>query len=334
MMVGQYAGRKIMIDRWLTLALAAVALMAGGTAFAQNYPTKTIRIVVPFAPGGNVDINARAIAPGMSELLGQSVVVDNRGGAGGMIGAELVAKSAPDGYTLMMASNSVYSVAPSVYSKPLYHPIRDFTAISALTSVPFVLVIHPSVPAKTFREFVAIVKSQPGKMTLANAGFGTSNHLVGELMQIQLGTKMASIPYKGSGPALIDLLGGQVDAHVDQLTASMGHIKSGRIRALAVTTDKRSTQLPMVPTLAESGLKGFDATTATGLMAPAGTPKEIIERLSAAAIKVVNQPLVKSRFAELGADTIGSTPAEFAAYIKDDFAKWYKVVKDAGITVD
>lgn len=322
------------MERLTRFTLAAVVLLSSAVAFGQGYPSKTIRIVVPFAPGGNVDINARVIAPGLTELLGQSVVVENRGGAGGMIGAELVAKSPPDGYTLMMASNSVYSVAPSVYAKPLYHPIRDFTAISALTSVPFVLVIHPSVPAYNFRQFVAIVKSNPGKMTLANAGVGTSNHLVGELMQIQVGTKMPSIPYKGSGPALIDLLGGQVDAHVDQLTASIGYIKSGKIRALGVTTDKRSSQLPEVPTLAEGGLKGFDATTLTGLMAPVGTPKELIDRLHAAIVKAVNRPTVKARFAELGADTIGNSPVEFAAYVKDDFAKWYKVVKDANIKVD
>ena len=295
---------------------------------------KPIRIVVPFSPGGNVDINARAIAPGLREILGQSVIVDNRAGAGGMIGAEIVAKAPADGYTLLMASNSVYSVAPSVFSKPLYHPLRDFNAVSMLTSVPFVFVIHPSVPAKTFKEFVAIVKSNPRNMTLANAGVGTSNHLVGELIQMQVGTRMASIPYKGSGPALIDLLGGQVDSHVDQLTASMGYIKSGRIRALAVTTSKRSTLLPEVPTLAEAGLRGFDATTATGLLVPAGTPREVIERLNAAAVKTVNQPAVKARFAELGADTIGSSAAQFDAYIKEDFAKWFKIVKDAGIKAD
>jgi tripartite-type tricarboxylate transporter receptor subunit TctC len=318
----------------LLSAMLVAALLATPQAAAQSFPTKPVRIVVPFAPGGNVDINARAVAPGMREALGHTVIVDNRAGAGGMIGAEHVAKAAADGHTLLMASNSVYSVAPSVYSKPLYDPLRDFVAVSMLTSVPFVLVIHPSVPAKTFKEFVAIVKANPKKMTLANAGVGTSNHLVGELIQMQVGTRMPAIPYKGSGPALVDLMGGQVDAHVDQLTASMGHIRSGRIRAIAVTTNKRSAQLPDVPTLAEQGLKGFDATTATGLLAPANTPREIVERLNAAAVKAVQDTAVRTRFAELGAETIGSPASHFAAYIKEDFAKWAKVVKQSGIRAD
>jgi tripartite-type tricarboxylate transporter receptor subunit TctC len=319
------------MNQALKVALTTALMLLTGTTYAQTWPAKSIRVVVPFAPGGNVDINARAIAPGMTDLLGQSMVVDNRAGAGGMIGAEIVAKSPADGYTLGMFSNSVYSVAPNVFAKPLYNPIRDFTPIVALTSVPFVLVIHPSVPAKTLKEFVAIEKSRPGKMTLANAGVGTSNHLVGELIQLSTGTKMASIPYKGSGPALIDLLGGQVDSHVDQLTASIGYIKSGRIRAVGVTTDKRSSQLPDVPTLAEQGLKGFDATTITGLVAPAGTPKDIVDRLNAAAVKVINQPVIKQRFAELSAEVIGSTPAWFGDYIKEDLARWAKVMKEAGI---
>lgn len=239
-----------MIKRLGTFILAAAAVLASAVAHAQGYPNKTIRIVVPFAPGGNVDINARVIASGMSELFGQVVVVDNRAGAGGMIGAGHVAKSPPDGYTLLMATNSIYSIVPSVYPKPLYHPVRDFTAISILTGVPFVLVTHPSVPAKTFREFITIAKSKHSKMTLANAGYGTSSHLVGELMQMRVGTKMPSIPYKGTGPALTDLLSGQVDAYIDQLTTSIGYVKSGKLRAIAVTTDKRSLQLPDMPTLA------------------------------------------------------------------------------------
>ncbi len=315
----------------LTLPLA---LTLGATAYAQNYPLKTIRIVVPFAPGGNVDINARAVAPGLTELLGQPVVVDNRASAGGMIGGEIVAKAAPDGYTLLMASNSVYSVAPHVFARPLYHPLRDYAAISGISHVPFVLVSHPSVPAKTFKAFVALVKTRPGQMTMATAGTGTSNHLIGELIQMNAGIRMTGVPYKGSGPALIDLLGGQVDSHVDQLTASMGYVRSGKIRALAVTTDKRAPLLPDVPTLAEQGLAGFDATTITGLLAPAATPKDLIERLHGAIVKVTAQPTLRDRFAALGATTLGNSPAEFAAYIKQDYAKMQKVVKDAQIRVE
>ena len=318
--------------RRILVALAAGAAVALAVNIgAQPYPAKTIRIVVPFAPGGNVDINARAIAPGLTELLGQPVVVDNRAGAGGMIGGEIVAKAPPDGYTLLMASNSVYSVAPNVFTKPLYNPLRDYAAISGISNVPFVLVIHPSVPAKNFKEFVAVVKTRPGQMTMATAGTGTSNHLVGELIQINAGIRMTGVPYKGSGPALIDLLGGQVDSHVDQLTASMGYVRSGKIRALAVTTDTRAPLLPDVPTLAEQGLKGFDATTITGLLAPAATPKDIIERLHGAVVKVTARQSIRDRFAALGATTLGNSPAEFAEYIGQDYAKWNKVVKEANI---
>ena len=314
--------------------LAILLLATGTVAHAQPYPSKSIRIVVPFAPGGNIDINARTVAPGLSELLGQPVVVDNRAGAGGMIGGEIVAKSPADGYTLLMASNSVYSVAPNVYAKPLINPLRDFTAVSGISNVPFVLVIHPSVPARNFKEFVALVKTKPGQMTMATAGTGTSNHLVGELIQINSGIRMTGVPYKGSGPALIDLMGGQVDSHIDQLAASMAYIKSGRIRALAVTTDKRAPLLPDVPTLAEQGLKGFDATTITGLLAPAGTPKDVIDRIYGAVAKVTAQPAIRERFASLGATALGNSPAEFGEYIKQDYAKWQKVVRDAKITAN
>jgi tripartite-type tricarboxylate transporter receptor subunit TctC len=314
--------------------LAVLTVLACAAAHAQTWPTKTIRIVVPFAPGGNVDINARAVAPGLTELLGQPVVVDNRAGAGGMIGGEIVAKAPPDGYTLCMASNSVYSVATNVFAKPLFNPIRDFAAISGISNVPFVLISHPSVPAKTFKEFVSLVKTRPGQMTMATAGTGTSNHLVGELIQMSAGIRMTGVPYKGSGPALIDLLGGQVDTHVDQLTASMGYIRSGKIRALAVTTDKRAPLLPDVPTLAEQGLKGFDATTITGLLAPAATPREIIDRVHGAIVKITAQQAIRDRFAALGATTLGNSPAEFGAYIKQDYAKMQKVVKDANISAN
>ena len=308
----------------LSLALAFAAQ-------AQPYPAKAIRMIVPFSPGGNVDINARAMAPGLTEALGQPVVVDNRAGAGGMIGGEMVVKAPPDGYTLAMASNSVYSIAPVVFAKPLYNPLRDFAAVSGISNVPLVLIIHPSIPAKNFREFVALVKSKPGQMNMATAGQGTSNHLIAEMLQMAAGIRMTAVPYKGSGPALLDLLGGHVDSHVDQLTASMAYIRSGKVRALAVTTDKRAPLLADVPTLAEQGLKGFDATTIVGVLAPAATPKDVIDRLHAAIVKVVAQSNVRERFAALGATTLGNTPAEFAQYIRDDYAKMQKVVKDANI---
>ena len=320
-----------MLMRWVAVAFFA---LAGSAAWSQAYPSKPVRIVVPFAPGGNVDINARSIAPGLTELWGQQVLVENRAGAGGMLGGEFVAKSPADGYTLLMASNSVYSVAPNVFSKPRFNPIKDFAAISGISNVPFVLVLHPSVPAKNLKEFIALVKGKPGQMTMATAGTGTSNHLVGELIQISAGIRMTGVPYKGSGPALTDLLGGQVDSHVDQLTASMGYIQSGRIRALAVTTDKRAPLLPNVPTLAEQGLKGFDATTITGLLAPAGTPKEVIDRVHAAVVKITAQQVIRDRFGALGATTLGNSPAEFGEYIRQDYAKMHKVVAAANIRAD
>ncbi|MBX9905816.1 MAG: tripartite tricarboxylate transporter substrate binding protein [Burkholderiales bacterium] len=319
---------------FIRFAAAIVLAASGNAAWSQTYPVKPVRIVVPFAPGGNVDINARAIAPGLTELWKQQIIVDNRPGAGGMIGGEVVAKAPADGYTLLMASNSVYSVAPNVFTKPRFNPVKDFAAISGISNVPFVLVLHPSVPAKNMKEFIALVKSKPGRMTMATAGTGTSNHLVGELIQISAGIRMTGVPYKGSGPALTDLLGGQVDSHVDQLTASMAYIQSGRIRALAVTTDKRAPLLPNVPTLAEQGLKGFDATTITGLLAPAGTPAAIIDQVHAAIVKVTAQQVIRDRFAALGATTLGNSPAEFGEYIRQDYAKWQKVVTTANIRSD
>lgn len=322
------------MKRFMHIAVAAVFMLAGGSVWSQAFPSKPVRIVVPFAPGGNVDINARAIAPGLGDIFGQQVLVENRAGAGGMLGGEFVARAPADGYTLLMASNSVYSVAPNVFSKPRYNPVRDFAAISGISNVPFVIVLHPSVPAKNLKEFIALVKSRPGQMTMATAGTGTSNHLIGELFQMNAGVRMTGVPYKGSGPALTDLLGGQVDSHVDQLTASMAYIQAGRIRALAVTTDKRAPLLPNVPTLDEQGLKGFDATTITGLLAPAGTPKDVIERVHAAVVKVTAQPAIRERFAALGASTLGNSPAEFGDYVRQDYAKMQKVVQAANIRAD
>ena len=310
----------------------SLAFMTDGRA--QNFPAKPVRLIVPFAAGGNVDITARQIAPGMSELLGQNFIVDNRVGAGGIIAAELVAKSAPDGYTLMMGSNSTVSVAPSLYPKISYHPLRDFAPISLVATTPFVLVVHPSVPAKTVKELVALAKAKPGRMSMASGGTGSANHLVGELFQSLTGAKFTHIPYKGAGPAGVDLMAGQVDLLFDQLSSSVGPIKSGRIRPLAVTSQARTTIFPAIPTTTEAGVAGFVVTNITGVLAPAGTPAEVISKLNAAILKVLSLPVTRERFAGLALEPAPGTPEQFSAYIKEDYARWTQVVKDANIKVD
>jgi tripartite-type tricarboxylate transporter receptor subunit TctC len=314
----------------------AIALFAFATtvAFAQGYPTKAVKIIVPFAPGGNVDITARLVAPGLSEALGHPVVVENKPGAGGTIGADLVAKSQPDGYTLLMGSNSTFSVAPSLYPKNPYDPLKDFAPVIMIASAPFVLVTNPASSAKTAAELVAQGKANPGKLTMSSAGTGSSNHLVGELFQEISGAKFTHIPYKGSGQALTDLMGGQVDLHFDQITSAASHIQAGKLKALLVTSPQRVPMLPDVPTAAQAGYPRFQATNVTGLIAPAGTPREIIDKLNAATRKVIAQPAVREKFEGLGAEAVGGTPEEFGAYIKDDFSKWTRIVKEANVKVD
>ena len=313
---------------------AVIGLAFSLQTFAQNYPVKPVRLIVPFAAGGNVDITARQIAPGLSELLGQNFIVDNRVGAGGVIGAEAVAKAAPDGYTLMMGSNSTVSVAPSLYPKLAYHPVRDFAPVSLVATTPFVLVVHPSVPAKSVKELIALAKTKPGRLAMASGGTGSSNHLVGELFQTLTGAKFTHVPYKGAGPAGVDLMAGQVDLLFDQLSSSVGPLKSGRIRALAVTSAARAAVFPAIPTMKEAGVADFEVTNITGVLAPAGTSAEIIGRLNAAILKVLGSASVKERFAGLALEPAPGTPDQFSAYIKDDFARWTKVVKDASIKVD
>ena len=316
------------------IALAGITLALAAAAGAQTYPSKPVRIIVPFAPGGAVDITARAIAPGLTESLGQSFIVDNRVGAGGIIGAELVAKAAADGYTLLMGSNSTVSVAPSLYQKISYHPIRDFAPVSLVATMPFVLDVHPSVPARKVNELIALAKTKPGRLTMASGGTGSSNHLVGELFQSLTRAKFTHIPYKGAGPAGVELMAGQVDLLFDQLASSANYIKSGKLRALAVTSKARAAVIPEVPTMLESGVPNYEVTNITGVLAPVGTPAEIVARLHAATVKAVSQGAVRERFAGIGVEGVGSTPAEFAAYIKEDFARWTKVVKDANIKVE
>jgi len=316
------------------ILFAAITLAHVATAAAQSYPSKPIRLVVPFAAGGNVDITARQIAPGVSELLGQNIIVDNRVGAGGVIGAEVVAKSAPDGYTLMMGSNSTVSVAPSLYPKLSYHPVRDFAPISLVATTPFVLVVHPSVPAKTVKDLIALAKAKPGRLSMASGGTGSSNQLVGELFQTLTGAKFTHIPYKGAGPAGVDLMAGQVDLLFDQLSSSVGPIKSGKIRALAVTSPARAAVFPDIPTTTQSGVAGFEVINITGVLAPAGTPADIINKLNAAILRVLSLPATRERFTGLALEAAPGTPDQFSAYIKEDFARWTKVVKDANIKVE
>lgn len=307
---------------------------AAAVAVAQGYPSKPVRMLVPFAPGGNVDITARIIAPGLTQLLGQQVLVENRaGGAGGSIGTNVVARAAPDGYTIMVASSSVMTNGPALYTTLPYNIVRDLAPVGRIAVVPLVLVVHPSVPAKTTRELIAVAKAQGGNMLMANAGVGTTNHLIAELFMIRTGAKMNLVPYKGSGPALIDLVAGHMYAHVDQVSSALPFIKAQRIRAIAVTTAKRAAALPEIPTLAESGVPGFDASTVTGILAPAATPGDVVSRLNGALNKVLATAAVRDRFSALGAEVQPSTSDELGRFIREDLALWTKVVKQAGIKV-
>jgi tripartite-type tricarboxylate transporter receptor subunit TctC len=319
------------VIRW---TLAALCMLAVASAAAQNYPARPIRVVVPFAPGGNVDINARNIGPGLAEILGQQVIVENRAGAGGTIGTDVVAKAAPDGYTLLVASSSIMTNGPALYPKLPYDIVRDLAPVGRIAVVPLAIVVHPSLPARNTKELIAVAKAQNGNLLMANAGVGTTNHLIAELFMIRTGARMTLIPYKGSAPALVDLVAGHVYGHVDQISSALPYIKADRIRAIAVTTGKRSASLPDVPTLAESGVPGFDASTVTGLLAPAATPREIVARLNAALVKVLANPVVKERFAALGAEVQPSTSEELGKWIREDLAVWIKVVKQAGIKVE
>lgn len=322
-----------MRNRSLPLILAASLLAAASAAHAA-YPEKALRIIVPYPPGGNIDITARTIAPGLTEALGQQVVIDNRGGAGGTIGAEIAAKAAPDGYTLLLGSSATLSTAPPLYLRLGYDPLKDFATTSLVSNVPLVLEQHPSIPARSVRELIALAKSRPGKITMGSPGAGTTNHLTGELFQSATGTKFIHVPYKGSGPGLIDLMGGQIDIYFDQLSASIGFIQVGKLRALAVTTAQRAAALPDLPTMAESGLPGFDASTWTGVVLPVATPYDIVMKVHAALVKTLRAKATRDSFARLGAETLESTPEEFARFMQEDLAKWTKVVRDAGIKLE
>jgi tripartite-type tricarboxylate transporter receptor subunit TctC len=320
-----------------TLARLATFLFLSGffwPVHAQTFPAKPLRLIVPFAPGGTNDIIARGIAPELSAILGQQLIVDNRGGASGQIGAEAVAKSPPDGYTLMLVSSSVMSHGPATFPKLRYDMERDFAPVGRVCEVPLVIVMHPTVPVKTTKQLIALAKSRPGDLRMAIGGTGTTSHLVTELFTNATGTKMLIVPYKGAGPALVDLLGGHLDGRIDQIPSSMPHIQSGRLRAIAVTTTRRAQLLPEVPTVAESAVPGFDASTVIGVFVPAATPQDLVQRLNTALVKALAAPAVKERFASQGAEARPSTSGELGKFVREDTAKWKKVVQQAGIKLE
>ncbi len=316
------------------LMLAVVLGAAAGNAAAQAWPNKPIKYIVPFAPGGTTDILARTISEKLSVALGQPVVVENKPGAGGGVGADFTAKAAPDGYTIMGGTISTHAINASLYSNLPYDPVKDFVAITLIARVPNMLVINPSIPAKNVSELIALIKANPGKYTFASSGNGTSQHLSGELFKSMAGVDMQHIPYKGSPPALQDVVGGQVSMTFDNITTALPLAKAGKLRALAVTTAKRSAAAPDVPTLAESGLPGFEVGSWQGVFAPAGTPPEIVRRLNTEIVKIINMPEVREKLTALGAEPVGDTSEQFGAYVKTEVAKWSDVVKKSGAKVD
>ncbi len=315
-------------------ACLLAAFSIAGFAHAQTYPSKTIRMVVPFPPGGTTDILGRVAAQKLGEALGQQVVVDNRPGAGGNIGTEAVAKSAPDGYTLLTDPGSTLTINPSLFAKLPFDPLKDFAPVSILAAVPNLLVVHPSLPVRSVKELIALAKSKPGQLNYASTGAGQSTHLSMELFKTMARVDMTHVPYKGSAPAVTDLLGGHVLLMFDNMPSALPHVKAGKLRGIAVSTAKRSPVTPDIPTVAESGLPGFEVSVWFGVLAPAGTPREITERLNGILVKALHSADVRERLSAQGAEPIGNSAAEFTAVMKRDLAKWAKVVKDANIKLD
>jgi tripartite-type tricarboxylate transporter receptor subunit TctC len=313
------------------LFVAMIALPAGAAWAQSGYPAKPVRLVVPSSPGGGTDITARLLAPKLTERLGQQVVVENRAGAGTMIGTEVVAKAAPDGYTLLMGLSTL-AINPAMYKKVPYDSVRDFAPISQVISAPNMLVVHPSIPAKTVKELIAFARARPGQLNYASAGHGTNPHLSMELFLSMTGLKVVHIPYKGLAPGIVDLLAGHVTLATATMLTGLPHVKSGRLRLLGTTGAKRAAVLPDEPTVAEAGVPGYEASQWYGVLAPAQTPKEIITRLHAEITRILQAPDMREKLAADGTDPVGSSPDEFARYIKSELTKWGKVARDAGIT--
>lgn len=321
--------------RNLTRLLLAVFISTAMSmpAVAQQYPTKPIKLILPFPTGGATDVMSRILAEKLTPRLGQTVIVENKPGAGTMLASEYVAKAPADGYTLLMAASSLV-IAPSLYSKVNYDPIKDFTPVTQVAAVIHLVVVNPNLPVKSIQDLIAYLKANPGKVSYGSTGSGTSTHLEAELFKKMAGVEIQHIPYKGSTPALADLVGGQTSMMFDPIASSKPYLESGRLRALAVTTGQRSVSAPELPTVAESGLPGYEAMPWLGIVAPAGTPKVIVDRLYKEVSEVLKMQDVQDRFKSLGLDIIGNSPAQFATFIAQDQKKWDQVIKDSGAKVD
>lgn len=325
--------QRLSVPRWLAVATMLPALLGPAAVAAQQYPAKVIRIVVPLPPGGSNDLASRLVAEKMTAGMGQPVVVDNRPGASGIIATELVAKSAPDGYTLLMA-NTAHVDNVSFFSKLPYDPIRDFAAVTLMTSVHFALVVHPSVPAKNVKEFIAVAKSRPGALTFASAGTGAPHHLAMELLKSMARVDLTHVPYKGAGQLVPALVAGEVTCVIGAINSLLPHVQSGRLRLLAMAGNRRASILPDTPTIAEAGLPGFALNNWGGMLVPAGTPRPVVERLNAEITKALRDPQVRNRMVPQGIEIIVSTPEEFQDLLKSHMAKSAKLIKAANIKLD
>jgi len=313
--------------------LAALCVVSGVAQAADTYPSRPIRMIVAYPPGGGTDQVGRVMADQLSQTLGQNVVVDNRGGATGNIGTELAARAVPDGYTLLMGNVAPNAVNVSLFKKLGFDPVRDFAPVSLVAVTPNILVTNPSIPVKTVKELIAYAKAKPGALNFPSAGVGSSSHLAGEMLKSMTGISMVHIPFKGGGPALVAVIAGEVQIMFATMPAAMPHVKSGKVKPVAVTTAKRSQAMPDLPTIAESGVKGYEASTWYGLLAPARTPQAIVTRLHGDTVKILAGP-TRQRLEVQGFEPEGGTPAEFTAYIKSEIIKWAKVIKDAGIPAE